>query len=356
MLLLSNKSLIGISKCLVWIIISKINQSRSLSTTPSYGQTTRNVATQTLQGTGPIPDPTFLNKYNLNSLELIKSEWNANFVTKVTEKESNVYLGVKSNKDLYVDTITYTFPRLAENPGLGLELEEIASNESLLGITIISSVIEDGPAFKGLNFKDTSFPPIMPGDVLSQVSLIRRGKLSKSTSPIKSINEIEEESTIRTECLSYDATVEALKSLPTPNFQQFEDYYKVVLKRIRRKPIVNVKLRFPPDQNEPDQTIQLYAGENLRQGMLVRGVKLNDPLAKRFDTKTGGNCGAGGLCRTCIVSVLAGSELLNPQRVAESQILADNPRYRLSCKAIVGYGMKEGDLTINVSPRQWDVN
>jgi ferredoxin len=133
----------------------------------------------------------------------------------------------------------------------------------------------------------------------------------------------------------------------------FEDSYLLTIKRLRRKPKVKVNLQYPPSQNEPDAQIEMFAGENLRQGMLIRGVKLNDPLAQRFDTKTGGNCGAGGLCRTCAVSIQSGGDLLNPQRVAEKQMLQDSPRWRLACKAIVGFGMQEGEMTIRVNPRQW---
>ena len=46
--------------------------------------------------------------------------------------------------------------------------------------------------------------------------------------------------------------------------------------------------------------------------------------------------------------------MLNPQRLAEKQMLENNPRWRLACKAIVGYGMKEGEMTIRVNPRQFD--
>jgi ferredoxin len=88
--------------------------------------------------------------------------------------------------------------------------------------------------------------------------------------------------------------------------------------------------------------------------MLIRGIKLNDQLAKRFDTKNSGNCGAGGLCRTCAVSVIKGAGLLNPQRIAEQQMLQDSPRWRLACKAIVGFGMQQGEMTIRVNPRQFD--
>jgi hypothetical protein len=165
--------------------------------------------------------------------------------------------------------------------------------------------------------------------------------------------ETDEESVAVTECLDWEATVAAIQGLPPLDSENYEEFFALTIKRLRRKPRVKVNLHYPPEQNEPDATIELFAGENLRYGMLVRGVKLNDPLAQRFDAKSGGNCGAGGLCRTCSVSILKGGELLNPQRPAEQQMLADSPRWRLSCKAIVGYGMQEGEMTLRVNPRQW---
>jgi len=158
--------------------------------------------------------------------------------------------------------------------------------------------------------------------------------------------------TVETECLGYDATVSAISDLPQSD-DSYDDLWCITLKRIRRKPVVTVNLQYPPSQEEEDVSIQLFAGENLRQAMLVRGVKLNDPYAKRFDTKNAGNCGAGGLCRTCSVVILRGSELLNPARLSEKTMLKDNPRWRLACKAIVGYGFKDGIITLRVNPNQW---
>jgi hypothetical protein len=164
-------------------------------------------------------------------------------------------------------------------------------------------------------------------------------------------SETDTEVSVRTDCLDYEGTVNAIRSLPEQ--VETDEEIVLVLKRIRRKPKVKVNLQYPPSQGEKDVSIELFAGENLRMGMLVRGVKLNDPLAKRFDTKNGGNCGAGGLCRTCAVCVVNGKELLNDQRVAERQMLQDTPRWRLACKAIVGHGMQEGEMTIRVNPGQW---
>lgn len=280
-----------------------------------------------------------LNQYNLQSLHQIESEWTANLAQKMAEKEIVKRLGVKSDRELFVDTVSVSFPRNPANPGLGIQLVEIAGGrEDGLGITLVSGLVEGGSV-------DAAKEDIRVGDSLSKVSVIRTRR--------KSLSETQEVISSDTECLSYDATVDAILSLPPPN-EAFEEVYNIDVKRIRRKPKLTVQLQYPPDQNEPDVTLQMFAGENLRQGMLIRGVKLNDPLAQRFDTKNGGNCGAGGLCRTCAVSIRNGEDLLNPQRVAEKQMLEDNPRWRLACKAIVGFGMKEGELTVRVNPRQWE--
>jgi len=311
-----------------------------------YGRTTKNVATQILQGAGP-PEVD-LNKYNLESLEQIEEEWTANLVQKAAEKEINLSLGVKSEETLFVDKVIVTYPRLETNPGLGIALVELAGGrEDGLGITLISGLVSGGPA----DYNDDGYGglDILPGDSISKVSIIRKKKNMGG----QIVTESEEEFTAKTECLSYDATVDAIRSLPPPS-SSHDEYYVLELKRLRRKPIITVNLQYPPSQNEPNTKLELFAGENLRQGMLVRGVKLNDPLAQRFDTKNGGNCGPGGLCRTCVVTIVRGSELLNPQRVAEQQMLEDTPRWRLACKAIVGYGMRDGEMTVRVNPRQWD--
>lgn len=324
------------SSILVVLILSA-SQVVSLSSS-LYGKTTRNIATQVLQGTGP---PTVdLNQYNL-PLKGIENEWTANFVQKTTENEAKVQLRAKNYVENFVDTLIVHFPRKKENGGLGIELVELAGGRNDgIGITLVSGLVEGGSAAdSGIN----------QGDSLASVSILRRKQQKDGD---VAISEKEEEFNASIECLSYDKTVEAIQSLPAPK-PGFEDVFVLKVKRLRRRPKVKVNLQYPPEQGEEDTTIEMYAGENLRQGMLVRGVKLNDPMAQRFDTKQGGNCGAGGLCRTCSVAVVSGGDALNPQRPAEKQMLQDNPRWRLACKAIVGYGMKEGEMTVKVNPRQW---
>mmetsp|Transcript_14553 Transcript_14553/g.40434 ORF Transcript_14553/g.40434 Transcript_14553/m.40434 type:complete len:349 (+) Transcript_14553:119-1165(+) len=312
----------------------------SLSQSSLFGKTTRNIATQVLQGTGvPAVD---LNQYNL-PLSVIEEGLTATFIQKPTENQGRVRLEAKNNTAHYVDTMIVTLPRKEENGGgLGIELLELAGGRSDgIGITIVSGLVPGGPA------KDAE---LNPGDVLSSVSLVRRRKQQQQTNMI---SEQEEEFSVSTECLSYDGTVDAIGRTIPPLRKGYEDLFVLKVKRLRRLPKIMVRLQYPPEQNEPDTTIEMYAGENLRQGMLIRGVKLNDPLAKRFDTKSEGNCGAGGLCRTCSVCVMAGDDVLNPQRVAEKQMMADSPRWRLACKAVVGYGMKEGEMIVRVNPNQW---
>lgn len=308
-----------------------------------YGKTTRNIATQVLRGTGtPTVD---LDRYNL-PLDTIEEGWTAEFVQKATESEATVELSAKSNLDHYVEILQLSFPR---SGSLGIELEELAGGRSDgIGITLVGGLVEGGSASE-------ASADLVPGDVLSSVALVRRRRRKASTDPeaAATIEETQEEFSVATECLDYDATVDAIaRTIPVPA-EGFEDTFAVTAKRLRRLPKIRVRLEYPPSQNEPDRTVELRAGENLRQGMLVRGVKLNDPLANRFDAKSGGNCGAGGLCRTCSVCVERGSSLLNPQRLAERQMLGDTPRWRLACKAIVGHGMAEGELVVRVNPNQW---
>jgi ferredoxin len=318
----------------------------ALSSASPYGATTKNVATQILQGAGPATVD--MNNYNL-PLGEIELEWKANMVQKTNEQQTFCALSSRSSQN-FVDTFQVSFPRI-NGQGLGLGLVELAGGrEDGLGITVVSSVLAGGAAAAATA---TAGMDILPGDSLGQVRIVRRTR-------VKDVSEQVQEFIAQTECLSYDATVEAIASLPphstsTSNSDDLEDTFLLEIKRLRRKPKVSIKLQYPPSQNEKDVTLELFAGENLRQGMLLRGVKLNDPLAKRFDTKpSGGNCGAGGLCRTCSVTVQNGKDLLNPQRPAEKKMLEDNPRWRLACKAIVGYGMAEGEMTIRVNPRQWN--
>jgi ferredoxin len=275
-----------------------------------------------------------INQYNL-PIERSMEEWTARVVPKSANAESGIFLFARNQKEIRVDTIQFSFRRRPQS-GMGIILQEIAGGrEDGIGITLVSHITEDGPAFDS---------GILPGDSIVKVAI-----LTKETEQGHGggVSTSETEVSVNTECLGFDASVEAILSLPPMRSE--DETYIVTVKRLRRKPKITVKLQYPPSQNEPDKVLELFSGEILRQALLVRGIRLNDKLS--------GNCGANGLCTTCAVSVLRGGELLNPMRHQERQMMikvSQNPRWRLACKTVVGYGMQEGELIIRVNPRQWN--
>lgn len=291
-------------------------------------------------------DKVDMNMYNLPDLDAISQEWSAVVTAGSALLPEGIYLQPRQ-KDLHMaDTVKAVFPRKA-GMGLGLELLELAGGrEDGVGITIVSGIVAGGAA-EGSG--------ILPGDSITQIELRRTTRPSSSAKASEggSMNEREEVFSVSTECLNYDKTVEAILSLP-PEEESATDIFVVTTKRLRRRPKVRLNLQYPPDMGEDDVSLELFAGENLRHAMLVRGVKLNDALAARFDSGGTGDCGAEGTCATCAVSVIEGANLLSPVGQQEGQIFVKHPRWRMACRAVVGYGMKEGTLTVRVSPRQWD--
>lgn len=273
-----------------------------------------------------------MDTYNIPLQQSIE-QWTAVLQAKTSMQEEGVFLRPKNDKELFVDTLTFAVKR---EGGLGLLLTELAGREDGVGITIVEEVL------RGSNSDGVG---ILPGDSVVALTVL-------STSGSGTSNTRETRVSVSTECLAYDATIEAITSLPPPT--SADEVVALTVKRLRRQPKVNVKLQYPPYLNEPDVNIELFAGENLRRAMLTRGIKLNDKLAQRFDSGGSGDCGSDGTCATCVVGVTKGMELLSPMKEQEGQILKKKPRWRMACKAVVGYGMAEGDMTIQVNPRQWE--
>lgn len=280
-----------------------------------------------------------MNTYNL-PMNQIAEEWTANLVPQSSLRQEGIYLGAKSSKVIMVDTVKVSLRR-RPGQGLGLELMEIAGGrEDGYGITLINGIVEGGIA---------EGSEVCVGDSIAQIDVQKQRRVNDGSDG--ELSEVQDIESIDIECFGYDKTVEAIGSLPPAESE--DESIVFTLKRLRRKPKVMVRLQYPPAQEEPDTIIELFAGENLRRAMLTRGVKLNDKLSERFDNGGRGDCGAEGTCATCVVAVQEGDNLLNEAKIQEKQILAKNPRWRLACKAIVGYGMKEGEMTIRVNPRQW---
>ena len=286
-----------------------------------------------------------MNAYNLASMDVICEEWTAVVAAETPLQAEGIYLQARNKQEIMADTIKVAFPRVPGS-GLGLELLELAGGrDDGIGITIVSGVVEGGAA-------DNS--GILPGDSIVKIELQRQSRQSDTGNQAGlNVEESQEVFSVQTECLGYDKTVEAIISLPQAD-ESVQETFVLTLKRLRRKPKVRLNLQYPPEMGEEDISLELFSGENLRRAMLTRGVKLNDKLSARFDSGGQGDCGAEGTCATCAVAVVKGQDLLSPIGQQEGQIFKKHPRWRMACKVIVGHGMKEGVLTIRVSPRQWD--
>lgn len=213
--------------------------------------------------------------------------------------------------------IMVTIPRTEDSPSLGLMLEELVSSGDM-GIVAVGGLVEGGNGEKAT-------APILPGDALVDAN------------------------GVALEGLTYDMVLEALGSLdPTAGV-------RLTVKRLQRLPRAKVSLRFPESEGRADETITLFKGANLRRAMLSSGVKLNDPLARRFDAGVGtGDCGGEGTCCTCVVDVMQGGEVLNAQDAQERQILKRFPRWRLACKASVAELSEDTEVVMRVTPRNFD--
>ena len=304
---------------------------------------------------GPI-SPATLETYNLPQSEL-SDGWAAQIVTRTAksmDETTDIELVPKNNENHFVDTVTVEIPLLLgeEMTGLGIELLEVkGGRDDGLGVVIVSGLVQGGNAERACAASGEQSETIMYGDSIVSADLLLQRRIN--------MGDETDVTSIQTECLGYDAMVNQLGGLLSPLGDKGERIKSATivlgLKRLRRRPRIDIKLEYPPSQSLPQETITLQPGDNLRMAMLQRGIKLNDPLAQRYDGKpTGsGNCGSGGLCRTCAVSITRGGELLSPAKANEKKMMEDTPRWRLACKSWVGYGMKEGDIVIQVNPRQW---
>mmetsp|Transcript_35979 Transcript_35979/g.76788 ORF Transcript_35979/g.76788 Transcript_35979/m.76788 type:complete len:382 (+) Transcript_35979:213-1358(+) len=308
---------------------------------------------------GPI-SPSTLEKYNLPH-DVLLDGWAAQVVTRTAkslDEATDVQLVPRNSKEHFVDTVKVEIPIPLDCPGLGIELLEVeGGREDGLGIVIVNGIVPNSNAERAnvkSRRKEEERDKLMYGDSIVAAELV----LGRIGSSVKDQTDV---ASIRTECLGYDSTVDALGGmlslLGNTDKSIKEATVNLTLKRLRRRPLIEVTLHYPSSQGLPPEKITLQPGDNLRLAMLQRGVKLNDPLAQRYDGKaTGsGNCGGGSLCRTCAVSILRGGELLSrPKQNEKMMIEGDNmPRWRLACKSWVGYGMKEGEIVVQVNPRQW---
>jgi len=199
-----------------------------------------------------------------------------------------------SNKDYFVDDVSL---KVSRQGGLGLELLELAGGRADgYGLTIIENVSGNAKA-----------AGVIPGDSIASVQI----------STLSTDNE-DAEQILECECRDFDATIGLLQQLPP-------DLESIILnvKRIRRWPKINCVVEYPPVQvaegADNKETLELFAGENLRRALLNRGIVMEDPRAPKCDF-----CGM-----KCSVKIDMGMPLLSPMSVTEEKLMARNPKCRV---------------------------
>ncbi|KAF0906626.1 hypothetical protein E2562_012209 [Oryza meyeriana var. granulata] len=106
----------------------------------------------------------------------------------------------------------------------------------------------------------------------------------------------------------------------------------------------------------PDGTPDVHyrtacGGQKLRDIMLDGFIDLYGPYDKLLL-----NCSGGGVCGTCIVEVVEGSELLSPKTDVEKELLKRKPKtWRLACQATVGNPDSTGQMVVQQLP-EWKVH
>ena len=238
-------------------------------------------------------------------------------------KDGGARVGSNSLRFRAVD-VDMVVPRSPESPGIGLGLEELGSDGEI-GLVLVDTVVEGGNAAKASS-------PFIVGDALISVR-----------------DEAGDLEDVRLEGATYDDTVAALGALPAA----LGDLIFTV-RRLERQATVNLRLQFEPSEKRADEQLVLLPGQPLRQTILARGIKLNDPLALRFDSGGPGDCGGEGCCCTCAVQVVSGQELLSGAKTQEKQMLRKHPDWRLGCRARISEELEtDGELVVRASPRGW---
>src|SRR3569832_528143 len=100
----------------IWLLLKTNWQNSVTAFSTPFGDTSKNVATQVLQGAGPASVD--LNRYNID-LPRIEKEWTVQLVQNPNEQQARVVPALKS-PDLIFKTATVKFPR---HPNAGLCVE-----------------------------------------------------------------------------------------------------------------------------------------------------------------------------------------------------------------------------------------
>ena len=240
------------------------------------------------------------------------------------DREAGVPFLDSKSKDYMVDTIRMVVSR---DGGMGIELLELAGGrDDDYGLTVVSGV--SGNAEKA---------GIIPGDSIMGVEINKVSLKDDSNIKVEESREM-----FDCECKNFDTTIGLLGSFP-PEI----DSLVLNVKRLRRWPKVKVTVQYPPiqcaDGADNEETLELFAGENLKRALQTRGIVFEDRDAAKCDFCAG----------KCTVAIDMGMQLMNPMGLTEQKLMKLNPKCRLSCKTVVGYNLQEGNVKLRINLNEW---
>ena len=222
----------------------------------------------------------------------------------VLKSEDGTYRFNVVDNSYSVDSIKCT---IVKNPSLGLVLEELAANEEA-GVVVIKDVVPDGPAAES---------PLKAGDVMSKVN----GR--------------------NVEAKTYDNLVNVLVNA--------DPVLEITAKRLLKRYQVKATVEYANGEKPTFETT-FYADENLRRGLIARGVKVND-------SQLGRSCGGDATCTTCAVQIIDDvglTDLKPPEKI----IFKDQKDglWRLACQASIkdggAFNQAQDQLKLRIYPHR----
>jgi ferredoxin len=238
------------------------------------------------------------------------------FKLQLYDWEERTTYGYESKDMAYGVEVMHT--DVTTEPSLGLELLEMAHGSDGQGLVLVSGV-KGNAASCGIQVGDTITGVSVPGSSFSE----------------------------KVVAFDYGNTMDVLRRAKHVGVSTIHLETNRLVKRAK------VDVTVVGGKDDGPQKIHALAGENLRQLLLRRGIKLYDSKTKRFDMPHAtGNCSGDGLCGTCLVKVLEGQESLSPPSDMERLITKGRPNsWRAACRAVVGHENKEGHVRLQLHPQ-----
>lgn len=222
----------------------------------------------------------------------------------------------------------------ADESDLGVELTEMAGAPDGRGLVLISGVSGAAAA---------TSPTLRVGDLLTGVSV-------EGTSFRERLTGLNYELTFEAIARAKKAAYELASRTDTPDSTRHATVSFEADRLVERAP---VKVEVVEPGGSRVISIDSLAGENLRQLLQRKQVKVYNPSTKRFDMPfTTGDCAGEGLCGTCLVRVEEGMDLISPRDSLEELITKGRPSsWRASCRAVIGYENRPGTIRVHTQPQ-----